>query len=247
MDAKRRIIIALDVPSKQKALSLMDQLNEAEIFKVGMELFTSEGPPLLEEIQRLGKKAFLDLKYHDIPNTVAEAVRAATRHGVYMLTLHSSGGGEMMARAARVAAEEADKKEINRPLLLGVTVLTSLKKEQMGEIGISGEVEEAVLRLARLAQSAGMDGVVCSPQEIAVIRRELGRNFLIVTPGIRPLWAASQDQKRIMTPSEALRLGADSLVIGRPVTAAESPHSAFLKIVDELENAADSPDSKNSS
>lgn len=224
----------------------MDQLNEAETFKVGMELFTSEGPPLLEEIRRLGKKAFLDLKYHDIPNTAAEAVRAATQHGVHMLTLHSSGGGEMMARAAQVAAEEADKKGIYRPLLLGVTILTSLKKEQLDEVGISGGVEDAVLRLARLAQSAGMDGVVCSPKEIVLIRKEFGKKFLIVTPGIRPVWAASHDQKRIMTPSEALRLGSDYLVIGRPVTAAESPQSAFLKIVDELENAADSPDRKDS-
>jgi len=236
-DLKKRIIVALDVAKKKDALSLVGKLKEAEIFKIGLELFTAEGPSLLEEIKRRRKKIFLDLKYHDIPNTVAGAIRAALRHDVQMLTLHSSGGREMMAKAAATASEEAEKERKARPLLLAVTVLTSLKDEQLRELGMMGDVSRQVLCLAKQAAEAGMDGVVCAPQEIEIIKKEFGKDFLVVTPGIRPSWAASHDQKRIMTPAEAVQKGADYLVIGRPIIEASSPKKAFLQIVEELDTA----------
>jgi len=229
-----KIIIALDVGTKAEALALAIELPDARIFKVGMELFTAEGPALLEEIAGLGKRAFLDLKYHDIPNTAAGAVRSAVRHGVYMLTLHASGGREMLSRAVEAARSEAAGSGRQNPILLGVTVLTSLKDEQLREIGWAAPVADQVVRLAALARESGVDGVVCSPQEIEVIKLKLGRDFLVVTPGIRPAWAAAQDQKRIMTPAEAVFRGADYMVIGRPVTAAPSPREAFALIVREL-------------
>jgi orotidine-5'-phosphate decarboxylase len=231
---EEKIIIALDVGTKPEALALAGGLPSARIFKVGMELFTAEGPPLLRAVARLGKRVFLDLKYHDIPNTVAGAVRSASHHGAAMLTLHASGGGEMMAAAAAAAREEAAKSGRPRPLLLGVTVLTSLKDSQLREIGCSVPVAGQVLRLAVLAKSAGLDGIVCSPHEIEIIKKEFGRELLVVTPGIRPAWAAAQDQKRIMTPAKAVAKGADYLVIGRPVTGAPSPQEAFEKIAAEI-------------
>ncbi len=238
MDSRKplaeKIIIALDVATREEALALVDQIKDGLVYKIGMELFTAEGPPLLEAIAGMGKKVFLDLKYHDIPNTVAGAVRSATRHGVFMLTLHASGGKDMMAKAAEAALAEAEKVGKAKPLLLGVTVLTSLKDRELQEVGCASAVGEQVLRLAGLAVSAGLDGIVCSPHEIESIRKEFGRNFLVVTPGIRPAWAAAQDQKRIMSPAEALRLGADFLVIGRPITASLSPPEALRRIVAEL-------------
>ena len=234
---KEKIIIALDVGTKREALALAEALNDARVFKIGLELFTAEGPALLEEAVRLGKKPFLDLKYHDIPNTVSGAVRSATRKGVYMLTLHTSGGAEMMAAAARAAREESAGTGEQRPTLLGVTVLTSLKDEELRRIGFAHAVADQVLRLAVLAKDSGLDGVVCSPHEIESIKRECGDDFLVVTPGIRPAWAAAQDQKRIMTPAEAIGKGADYLVIGRPITGAPSPQEAFLKVLAELEES----------
>ena len=231
---KEKIIIALDVGTKREALALAGELPEARVFKIGMELFTAEGPALLEETVRLGKRPFLDLKYHDIPNTVAGAVRSATRSDVSMLTLHTSGGREMMAAAAQAAREESARAGKDRPLLLGVTVLTSLKEEELRRVGIVHTVADQVLRLAVLAKDSGLDGVVCSPHEIEIIKRECGGEFLVVTPGIRPAWAAAQDQKRIMTPAEAIGKGADYLVIGRPITGAPSPHEAFLKVLAEI-------------
>jgi orotidine-5'-phosphate decarboxylase len=238
---EEKIIIALDVGTALEAMDLVGELPDAPIFKVGMELFTAEGPALLENIEKRGKKAFLDLKYHDIPNTAAGAVRSAVRQGVHMLTLHTSGGQEMLSRAAEAAREEAAKTGKEKPVLLGVTVLTSLKDEQLREIGCPAPVTEQVLRLAGLARAAGIDGVVSSPREIEIIKKEFGREFLVVTPGIRPAWAAAQDQKRVMTPAEAVRLGADYLVIGRPVTAAASPRAALAKIIEELSSAAALP------
>jgi orotidine-5'-phosphate decarboxylase len=229
-----RIIIALDVESRDQALALVRALPETQVFKVGLELFTAEGPRLIQDLQALGKGVFLDLKLHDIPNTVAEAARIGVRHGAAMMTIHASGGEEMMARAAEVARNEAEKRGVARPLLLGVTILTSLKNEILASIGMIADTGAQVLRLAALAKKAGMDGVVCSAQEIEIVRRETGAGFLIVTPGIRPAWAAAQDQKRIMTPAEAVAKGSDYLVVGRPVTQASSPQEAFQKIVDEL-------------
>jgi orotidine-5'-phosphate decarboxylase len=237
-DANRnRIIIALDVPTKEEGIALVSRLKEARTFKIGLELFTAEGPALFKKLKALRKDVFLDLKLHDIPNTVAGAVRSAFRHGVRMMTIHTSGGREMMVKAAETARLVSEELHRPKPLLLGVTILTSLKGSELEEIGMPGEVPGQVLRLAGLAKAAGMDGVVCSPQEIEILRKEFGRDLLIVTPGIRPLWAAAQDQKRIMTPAEAVAKGADYLVIGRPVTAAPSPEQAFLRIVDELDRA----------
>ncbi len=240
----RRIIVALDVDHRDEALSLIRQLEAVEIFKVGLELFTAEGPALLKEMRGMGKEAFLDLKLHDIPNTVAKAVRAATRHGVRMLTIHASGGREMMARAAQAASSEAEKKQTARPLLLAVTVLTSLKSDELQEIGMRPDAGQQVLQLASLARTAGADGVVCSPQEIEMVKSEQGRDFLVVAPGIRPAWASAQDQKRIMTPSEAIRKGADYIVIGRPIIRAPSPREAFLRILEEISESDQALDGK---
>jgi orotidine-5'-phosphate decarboxylase len=229
-----RIIVALDVKTKAQALSLVSRLEEAEVFKVGLQLFTSEGPELIEDIRKLNKRVFLDLKLHDIPNTVAETVRAGVRHGVALMTIHAAGGLEMMTAAAAAAAEEAEKRGVPRPLLMGVTVLTSLKDEQLVQVGMGIPVGSQVLRLARLAVAGGLDGVISSPQEVELLRTEMGRGFLIATPGIRPSWASADDQKRIMTPAEAFQKGADYLVIGRPITKADSPAEAFNRIIEEL-------------
>jgi len=232
-----RIIIALDVPTKEEAIALVSRLKDARTFKVGLELFTAEGPALFRKLKALRKAIFLDLKLHDIPNTVAGAVRSAFKHGVQMTTIHTSGGREMMAKAAEVARQTAEETGRPKPVLLGVTVLTSLKGADLEEVGQPSDVAAQVLRLAGLAKAAGLDGVVCSPQEIEVLRREYGRELVIVTPGIRPVWAAAQDQKRIMTPAEAVAKGADYLVIGRPITGAPSPNEAFLRVVEELDQS----------
>ena len=232
-----RIIIALDVPAKEEAIALVSRLKDARTFKVGLELFTAEGPALFRKLKALRKDIFLDLKLHDIPNTVAGAVRSAFKHGVQMTTIHTSGGREMMAKAAEAARRTAEETGRPKPVLLGVTVLTSLKGADLEEVGQPSDVAGQVLRLAGLAKAAGLDGVVCSPQEIEVLRREYGRELTIVTPGIRPVWAAAQDQKRIMTPAEAVAKGADYLVIGRPITGAPSPNEAFLRVVEELDQS----------
>jgi orotidine-5'-phosphate decarboxylase len=229
-----RIIIALDVQTKDEGIALVSRLKDAKTFKVGLELFTAEGPALFRKLRALRKDVFLDLKLHDIPNTVAGAVRSAFKHGVRMMTVHASGGREMMAKAAEAARTAAEAGKGAKPILLGVTILTSLKGADLEEVGMSPDVTGQVLRLAGLAAAAGMDGVVCSPREIEVLRKEYGRELIIVTPGIRPVWAAAQDQKRIMTPAEAVDKGADYLVIGRPITGAPSPNEAFLRIVEEL-------------
>ncbi len=230
----KKIIVALDVDTEEEALRLTEQLPESEVFKVGLKLFTAKGPSLFEKLQSQNKKVFLDLKLHDIPNTVAGVVSVGTRHGVHMMTLHASGGKEMMERAVDAAAEEATKLGTERPLLVGVTVLTSLKAEHLRTIGIESDTEEQVLKLAGLAQEAGLDGVVCSPQEIELVKGECGLEFLVVAPGIRPAWAAAQDQKRILTPAQAIRKGADYIVIGRPVIKDPDPRNAFQKILEEL-------------
>jgi orotidine-5'-phosphate decarboxylase len=233
-DPAARIIIALDVEGRGPALDLVRDLPDARIFKVGLELFTAEGPDLVKEITALGKEVFLDLKLHDIPNTVGEAARASVRHGVRMMTIHASGGAEMMARAVEAVQAESERRGVPKPILLGVTILTSLKSENLAAIGMAADIGAQVRLLAALARSAGMDGVVCSAQEIEIVRKETGPGFLIVTPGIRPAWAAAQDQKRIMTPAEAVGRGSNYLVVGRPVTQAPSPREAFRKIVEEL-------------
>lgn len=235
MKAADRLCAALDFPAWDRAEPFARAVAPAVgMLKVGLELFVAEGPSVVRAAAALGRPVFLDLKLHDIPNTVAGAARSAVRHGVQMMTIHTSGGREMMARAVAAARETAEAEKLSRPLLLGVTVLTSMKAAELDEIGMNPDVAAQVLRLAGLAKAAGMDGVVCSPQEIEIIRKEFGRELLVVTPGIRPAWAAAQDQKRIMTPAEAVAKGADYLVIGRPITGAPSPAEAFLRIVEEL-------------
>jgi orotidine-5'-phosphate decarboxylase len=234
-DPSKRVIIALDVENKEHALTLVGELREAQIFKVGLELFTAEGPPLVRALGELGKSVFLDLKLHDIPNTVAEVVRVGVRLGAAMMTIHTSGGEDMMRKAAEAASAESGKTKTARPLLLGVTILTSLKNDDLEAIGMAPDTSGQVLRLAGLAKKSGLDGIVCSAQEIEIARRELGTSFVIVTPGIRPAWAAAHDQKRIMTPSQAIQKGSDYLVVGRPITQATSPREAFLKILEEIE------------
>jgi orotidine-5'-phosphate decarboxylase len=224
---KDRIIVALDVPAKKEALELVETLRgQISFFKIGLQLYTAEGPEVLRAVSSTGSKVFLDLKLHDIPNTVARTVESANRLGAQMLTVHLSGGSEMI-RAATAA-------RTNNMLLLGVTVLTSSTEETLREIGIGSGVADQVLRLAKLGADAGIDGVVASPHEIKPLRREFGHKIKIVVPGIRPSWSASGDQKRTMTPREALDAGADYLVIGRPITAHQDPREAVARILDEL-------------
>ena len=226
------IIVALDVPSPETALSLAAQLAPViGAFKIGSELFTSAGPDIVRRIRATGAAVFLDLKFHDIPNTVAKAVSAATRLDVQMLTIHTSGGLEMM-RAAETAAQETAR-QTNRPapLVLGVTVLTSMDAKNLAEIGVGGEVGPQVERLAKLAAQAGLRGLVCSPLEIAALRRILPAQIQLVTPGIRTGAEKADDQKRTLTPREAVAQGANWLVIGRPIYAAPNPRAAAEAIL----------------
>ncbi|MDA0306696.1 MAG: orotidine-5'-phosphate decarboxylase [Proteobacteria bacterium] len=225
-----RIFVALDTTDLDHALSLATALQGlVGGVKLGKEFFTALGPQGVNAISALGMPVFLDLKFHDIPATVAGAVNAALPLAPVMLTVHASGGAAMMQAAAGAAAN-AD----NRPLVLAVTVLTSLGDEDLAAMGVSGDAAAQVLRLAVLAKSSGLDGVVCSAREAAALRAELGPDFKLVVPGIRPDWAATDDQKRITTPKEAVDLGADYLVIGRPITGADDPAAAAKRIADEL-------------
>ncbi len=234
INLEEKIIIAMDVEERKKALQLTRMLSEAKVIKIGYKLFIKYGTSILQDIKKFNKKIFLDLKLHDIPNTVAEGVRQAVNHRVFMLTLHSLGGKEMMKKAVEIAHEEASKLSIPKPKILAVTILTSLKENELKDVGIQIKIEDEVLKLANLAIEAGVDGIVCSPLEIELIRREIGNNPLIVTPGIRPKWSQKNDQKRIMTPKEAIKKGADYLVIGRPIVKAPDPKEAFSKIINEI-------------
>ncbi len=221
-----KIIVALDYDTPQAALELAQRLDPALCrVKVGKELFTTAGPALVEKLVERRFEVFLDLKFHDIPHTVAQACKAAARLGVWMVNVHALGGRKMM-EAAREALEGMPQ----RPKLIAVTVLTSMAGEDLAEVGLSGEPQENVLRLAKLAQGCGLDGVVCSAREAAPLRDALGKNFCLVTPGIRPASAAADDQVRIATPAQALRDGASYLVIGRPVTQAADPLQALKNI-----------------
>lgn len=224
------IIVALDFPSADKALALVERLEPERCrLKVGKELFTRGGPALVEQLVTKGYDVFLDLKFHDIPNTVAAACSAAADLGVWMVNVHAQGGRRMME-----AAREALQKSSHQPLLIAVTILTSMGEEDVQEVGLSGSPADNVKRLATLAQAAGADGVVCSPQEVAMLRQTINQEFKLVTPGIRPSWAAKGDQTRITTPSDAIALGSNYLVIGRPITGAEEPLEALSKIEQEL-------------
>jgi orotidine-5'-phosphate decarboxylase len=222
-----RLIVALDEPAPAKALALVSVLADAvSTYKIGLQLYTAGGPAVVQAVAAGGAKIFLDLKLHDIPNTVAKAVAAAAELGVQMLTVHLSGGSAMLK-----AAVEARPPHLS---LLGVTVLTSATDDSLRETGIDSDVPSHVLRLAELGQDSGIDGLITSPREVGMLRERFAQRFLLVTPGVRPTWAAADDQKRFMTPREAIKNGADYLVIGRPITAAEDPRAAVERIVEEL-------------
>ena len=229
---REKIVVALDVSARSEALKIVDQLSgRVGMFKVGMQLFSSEGPQLVREVIARGEKVFLDLKYHDIPNTVAGAASAATQLGVSIFNVHASGGIPMMEAAARAATETASREGITRPIVLGVTVLTSIDSRILETTGIADPAESHVLRLAELAKAAGLDGVVASPLEIRAIRNKINdEDFVLLIPGIRPA-KQDDDQKRTSTPAEALRAGANYLVIGRPITEAANPVAALEEIV----------------
>lgn len=232
---KPLLYCALDTPSRARALTLAKPLiGSVDGFKLGLEFFVAEGPAGVEAVKALGRPIFLDLKLHDIPNTVAGAVRSALALAPAYLTLHAGGGVAMMRAAAEAAREEAAKRGVARPKLLAVTVLTSLDASDLAAQAIAAEPEAQVVRLAALAQSAGLDGAVCSPREIAALRHALGPALELVVPGIRPARAAAGDQKRVMTPAEAAKAGADVLVIGRPITGASDPAEAARRIRAEI-------------
>ncbi|MCA9396082.1 MAG: orotidine-5'-phosphate decarboxylase [Candidatus Omnitrophica bacterium] len=227
---KNNVIVALDVPDLRDAKQLVKELVWAiRYFKVGKELFTSCGPEVVKMIRDLGGKVFLDLKYHDIPNTVAGSIRAACELGVFMVNVHASGGRKMLQ-----AARDEVMKAKSKPLLIGVTVLTSMKQQDLSEISVNRSIDEQVVHLARLSQSAGLDGVVASGLEAPMIRKACGKEFKIVTPGVRPQWAATDDQQRILTPDQAFQNGADYIVIGRPITKAPNPLDAAKKVLEEI-------------
>ena len=235
-DPKDKIIVALDVESADQARSIVAELSDSVgAFKIGLQLFTAEGPRFVRDLVERGAKIFLDLKFHDIPNTVAKASVEAARLGVWMFNVHALGGSEMMRRTAEEVANVCERESIAKPKVIAVTVLTSSNRETLVETGVSGETESQVLRLAELTAKCGLDGVVASPQEIRAIRTSvLSNDFLIVTPGIRPSNATNDDQKRVMTPAEAVSEGADYLVIGRPITAARDRAKAVEDIITEL-------------
>lgn len=222
-----RLIVALDFPTQAKALALVSVLSgSVSIYKIGLQLYTAAGPEIVREIAASGARIFLDLKLHDIPSTVAKAVAAAGELGVQMLTIHLSGG-----RAMLEAAVEAKPAGLS---LLGVTVLTSATADTLREIGVNSGIEEQVIRLADLGKASGIDGLITSPHEVRILRERLGDQITLITPGVRPSWAAADDQKRFTTPREALENGADYLVVGRPITADPDPRTAVERLLDEI-------------
>lgn len=232
-EAREKIIFALDLDDPAAIDGWAKMLaSRVGLFKIGKQLFTSSGPDAVRTVRKHGGEVFLDLKYHDIPNTVAMATLAAARLGVKLVNLHALGGYEMMATT--MAALDKGFKGVERAKVLAVTILTSSTEETLRGVGIEHSVQDMVVRLAQLAKSAGVDGVVASPQEVRLIREACGPDFLIVTPGVRPLFAAADDQKRIMTPAEAVTQGADYLVIGRPISAASDPVKAADLIINEI-------------
>jgi orotidine-5'-phosphate decarboxylase len=230
LDPRSRLIVALDVPSAVEAQRIVQQVGDsAQIFKVGKQLFTAEGPQLVRDLVASGRKVFLDLKFHDIPNTVSGAVTEAAKLGVSMLTVHASGGSKMLKAAA-----DASAASMSKPLVLAVTVLTSLSDADLAELSVAVDVKTQVLRLAKLAVKAGCGGVVASAQEARQLRDELGTGFAIVTPGVRPTGASVGDQARVVTPAEAIAAGATHIVVGRPITEAADPGKAAREILEQL-------------
>ncbi len=235
MTPKERIFVAIDTPDINRATKLARLLSgEVGGIKIGKELFTAQGPNAVRGAVG-GEPLFVDLKFHDIPNTVAGAIRSSLHMRPFMVNVHASGGKAMMQAAVDAARETSEDLGIPRPMVLAVTVLTSLDDNDLTEVGQNGPAAEQVKRLALLAQESGIDGVVCSSKEIGILRKTCGPDFKLVVPGIRPNWAAAGDQKRIMTPKDAVAAGADYLVIGRPITSADDPVAAARRIVEELE------------
>ena len=236
MKPKERIILALDVPEYKEAVTIVNKFKkEIEIFKVGSELFTSAGPKIVEKIHSMGKKVFLDLKFHDIPNTAAKSALAVARLGVFMFNVHTLGGLKMMKESASSISRFALEHNVDRPRLIGVTILTSIDQRTMqSELGIDMRMSAQVKHLAGLAKRAGLDGVVASPEDALMIRDRFEKGFLIVTPGIRPTWIKKGDQKRTLTPKQAFSKGADYIVIGRAITAQPHPVDALKRIEEEI-------------
>ena len=233
-----KLIVALDVADFKEAEEWVRRLSpRVNLFKVGSILFTKEGPRVIEMIRRKKGEVFLDLKFHDIPNTVSEACRVATRLGVWMTNLHIMGGEKVLAETVSAVKEEAALKKLRKPIVLGVTLLTHLDKQSLGSLGweFPGEMDREVIRLAKLARSHGLDGVVCSPQEVRMVREACGKEFVIVTPGIRPAGARLHDQKRVSSPKEAIRAGADYIVVGRPILENEHPLEMVGAILEEIQ------------
>jgi orotidine-5'-phosphate decarboxylase len=235
-----RLVIALDLDNDREALSLVDELRDAVgMFKVGHQLFTAYGPDIVRRIVEKGARVFLDLKYHDIPNTVASASAEAVKLGVSIFNVHALGGLDMMKAAAVSAGESADRLGMQRPLVLAVTILTSMDDHSLRkDLKINRSLRREVAHLAVLAQRAGMSGVVASPQEIKMLRKAVRGSFVVLTPGVRPAWAAKDDQKRIMTPGEAIACGADYIVIGRPVLKASDRRAAVEMIIREMDQSS---------
>jgi orotidine-5'-phosphate decarboxylase len=234
-----RLIVALDVDSMEQAKTLVERLaGEVGMFKIGKQLFTHAGPQAVQLIKELGGEIFLDLKFHDIPNTVAKAAIEATRLGVKMFNVHASGSLEMMRTTVKEVERVCRREKVRRPIMLGVTVLTSLNQDDLQRLGVEHKVADQVVRLALLTKEAAMDGVVASPHEVADIRSACGPSFVIVTPGIRPADGNRNDQQRVMTPADALRAGVDYIVVGRPILEAQDPVVAARAIVGEMELAA---------
>ena len=230
-----KLIVALDVSSIAQAEKLVKLLSPlVAVFKVGNELFTASGPSVIQMIHSYRSQVFLDLKFHDIPNTVGSACEAAVRHKVFMLNVHALGGKQMLFQAVQSVHKTAEELKIEPPRLLGVTVLTSMKDNDLKETGITKKLEKEVVDLAALAKACGLDGVVASAHEIEAIRKKTDQDFLIVTPGVRPVWAAHGDQKRVMTPKEAIEKGANFVVVGRPITQSPSPLEAAEKVLSEI-------------
>jgi orotidine-5'-phosphate decarboxylase len=235
MNVNDRIIVPLDVADERKAIALVEKLEEVTFWKVGLELFVSAGPNILEELKFRQKRIFLDLKFHDIPNTVAGACRAAARYGVDFLTIHATAGTDALKAAAEAVQEGAATANVKPPKLIAITLLTSISSRQLAfDLKIPLELPEYALQMAMMAQESNLDGAVCSPQEVEQLRQTCGDDFLLVCPGVRPSWADKADQKRSLTPAQAIKSGADYLVIGRPITAATDPALAWKRICEEL-------------
>ncbi|MBW4556306.1 MAG: orotidine-5'-phosphate decarboxylase [Trichormus sp. ATA11-4-KO1] len=237
--AKDQIIVPLDVPDLPSAIALVDRLAQVNFWKVGLELFTNSGPQILEVLKSRQKRIFLDLKFHDIPNTVAGACRGAASYGVDLLTIHATAGRDALKAATEAVQVGAAQAGVKPPQLIAITLLTSISSRQLAfDLKVPLELPEYALEMALMAQETGLNGAVCSPQEVAQLRQTCGSDFLLVCPGVRPTWADKTDQKRSLTPAQAIQAGADYLVIGRPITAAAEPELAWEKISEELSKSA---------